>query len=282
MEKLVLTPKGFSSVPLEAEVITPDAFAGKSVKEIRALRVHYGNREVEMSEYIHVQGKVADAPANQLIVVDGDARHIKYIGRGMTAGRIVVQGDAGMHTGSQMSGGDITVAGDAADWTGAEMRGGLLRVLGDAGNQLGAAYRGSSEGMTGGCIVVNGSAGSEAGISMRRGMMVVEGATGPFTGAHMNGGEIFVFGPLGKRAGAQAKGNGGFIAALGGATQVLPTYVYEATYAPGFMTLYLRQLAENLGVEHAATYMGAPLRRYRGDMAVGGSAEILVAEKGNP
>jgi len=282
MDKLVLTPRGFSSVPLEADVITPDAFAGKSVKEIRALRVHYGNREVEMSEYIHVQGKVADAPVDQLIVVDGDARHIKYIGKGMTAGRIVVQGDAGMHTGSQMSGGDITVAGDAGDWTGAEMRGGLLRVLGDAGNLLGAAYRGSSEGMTGGCIMVNGSAGSEVGSFMRRGMMVVEGATGPFTGVHMNGGEIFVFGPLGRRAGAQAKGNGGFIAALGGAREVLPTYVYEATYAPGFMTLYLRQLAENLGVKHAARYIGASLRRYRGDMAIGGSAEILVAEKGAP
>ena len=279
MEKLVLTPRGFSSIPLEADAITPDAFAGKTVKEIRALKVYYGNREVEMSEYIHVQGKVAETPAEQLIVVDGDARHIKYIGRGMTAGRIVVQGDAGMHTGSQMSGGDITVAGDAADWTGAEMKGGLLRVLGNAGNQLGSAYRGSSEGMTGGCIVVNGGAGSEAGIFMRRGMMVVEGATGPFTGVHMNGGEIFVFGPLGRRAGAQAKGNGGFIAALGGAAEVLPTYTYEATYAPGFMTLYLKQLADNLGVINATRYIGAPLKRYRGDTAIGGSAEILVAEK---
>ena len=276
MEKIVLTPKGFSSVPLEAEAITPDAFTSRSLKEIKALKVHHGNREVDMGEYIHVQGKVAETPAEQIIVVDGDARHIKYIGRGMTAGRIMIQGDVGMHTGSQMGGGEIAVAGNVADWAGAEMKGGILRVQGNAGNQLGAAYRGSSEGMTGGCILVKGGAGSEAGSFMRRGMMVVEGATGPFTGVHMNGGEIFVFGPLGKRAGAQAKGNGGFIAALGGAAEVLPTYTYEATYTPDFMTLYLRQLANSLGVTNATRFIGVPLKRYRGDTAIGGSAEILV------
>jgi formylmethanofuran dehydrogenase subunit C len=279
LNKLVLTPRGFSSIPLEADVISPDVFAGKSVKEIRELKIHYGNREVEMSEYIHVQGKVADTPEEQRIVIDGDARHIKYIGRGMTAGRIVVQGDAGMHTGSQMAGGDLTVAGNVGDWAGAEMKGGLMRVLGDAGNLLGAAYRGSSEGMTGGCILVKGRVGSEAASFMRRGMLVVEGDTGPFTGVHMNGGEVLVFGRLGKRAGAQAKGNGGFITSFGGAEEMLPTYVYETTYTPNFMRLYLMQLAGNLGIERAAGFIDAPLKRYRGDMAVGGSSEILVAEK---
>jgi formylmethanofuran dehydrogenase subunit C len=279
MNKLVLTPRGFSSIPLEADVISPDVFAGKTVKEIRGLKIHYGNREVEMSEYIHVQGKVAETPEEQSIVIDGDARHIKYIGKGMTAGRIVVQGDAGMHTGSQMAGGDLTVTGNVGDWAGAEMKGGLIRVLGDAGNLLGAAYRGSSEGMTGGCIIVKGDVGSEAASFMRRGMLIVEGDTGPFTGVHMNGGEVLIFGRLGKRAGAQAKGNGGFIASFGGAEEILPTYVYEATYTPNFMRLYLMQLAGNLGIERASGFIGAPLKRYRGDMAVGGTSEILVAEK---
>jgi len=95
-----------------------------------------------MKEYIHAQGKVAEKPEKQLIVIDGDARHIKQIGTRMTAGRIVVQGWAGMHLGAQMSGGDITVTGNALDWTGAEMKGGLLRVLGDAGNLLGAEQHG--------------------------------------------------------------------------------------------------------------------------------------------
>jgi formylmethanofuran dehydrogenase subunit C len=221
---------------------------------------------------------VADSPEEQMIVIDGDARHIKHIGEGMTAGRIVIQGDAGLHTGAQMTGGDITITGNVGDWCGAEMKGGLIRVLGNAGNLVGAAYRGSAEGMTGGCIRVNGDAGSEIGSFMRRGMIVITGDTGTFTGVHMNGGEIIVFGKAGKRLGAQAKGNGGFIACFGSIEEMLPTYRYDTTYTPTFMRLYLRQLSENLGID-TTQYIDKPMRRYRGDLAVGGNAEILVLEK---
>ncbi|MCW4049640.1 MAG: formylmethanofuran dehydrogenase subunit C [Candidatus Bathyarchaeota archaeon] len=279
MRKLVLKPKGFSKIPIEAEVISPDIIGGKTLPEVKALSVQYGNKVHSLSEFFDVGGRIAKTPDEQDIVVDGDASHVKYIGKGMTTGRIVVQGDAGMHTGSQMKGGSITVTGNIADWTGAEMKGGLLRVLGDAGNLLGAAYRGSSDGMTGGCIVVNGSVGSEVASFMRRGMIVVLGDTGPFTGVHMNGGEIFVFGKVGRRAGAQAKGNGGFIACFGGIDELLPTYRYDTTFTPTFMRLYLRQLAGNLGIDVATSYIDKPMRRYRGDLAVGGNAEILVAEK---
>ena len=277
IKKIVLTPKGFSNIPIEADVISPDVFAGKTLKEIRNLPIYYGNEEIQMKEYIHAQGNVAENPENQMIVIDGDARHIKQIGARMTAGRIVVQGWAGMHLGAQMSGGDITVTGNALDWTGAEMKGGLIRILGDAGNLLGAAYRGSSEGMTGGCIAVTGSAGIEMGSFMRRGMIVVLGDTGDFTGVHMNGGEIFIFGKPGKRVGAQARGNGGFIACFGGVDDMLPTYRFDTTYTPVFMRLYLKELYEKLGLSAAAQFIDTPMKRYRGDLAVGGNAEILVA-----
>ena len=278
MRKIVLTPRGFSKIPIEADVISPDNFAGKTIPEIREMEIYYGNKVHPMKEYIHAQGKVAESPEKQLIVIDGDARHIKHIGEGMTTGRIVIQGDAGMHSGVQMSGGDITVTGNVGDWCGAEMKGGLIRVLGNAGNLVGAAYRGSAEGMTGGCILVNGNAGSEIGSFMRRGMIVVTGDTGPFTGVHMNGGEIIVFGKAGKRLGAQAKGNGGFIACFGSVDELLPTYRYDTSYTPTFMRLYLRQLTDKLGID-MTKYMDKPMRRYRGDLAVGGNAEILVAEK---
>ena len=276
MKKIVLTPRGFSSIPIEADVISPDVFAGKTLQEIRNLPIYYGNEEVPMKEYIHAQGKVADKPEQQNIVIDGDARHIKQIGSRMTAGRIVVQGWAGMHLGAQMSGGDITVTGNALDWAGAEMKGGVIRILGDAGNLLGGAYRGSSEGMTGGCIVVTGCAGSEVASFMRRGKIVVMGDTGDFTGVHMNGGEIFIFGNPGKRLGAQARGNGGFIVCFNGADELLPTYRYDTTYTPIFMRLYLKHLYEKLGVTIAQQFIDTPMKRYRGDLAVGGNAEILV------
>ena len=110
MKKIVLTPRGFSSIPIEAEVISPDNFAGKTIPEIRELEIYFGNRAYPMKEYIHAQGEVAETPEDQMIVIDGDARQIKHIGEGMTAGGIVIQGGAGMHTGAQMKG----VPGSAA------------------------------------------------------------------------------------------------------------------------------------------------------------------------
>ncbi len=277
MKKIVLTPRGFSNIPIEADVITPDNFAGKTLEEVRNLEIHYGNKAYPMKEYIHAAGKIAETPDEQLIVIDGDAKHIKHLGEGMTAGRIVIQGDAGMHTGAMMKGGNITVEGDVGDWCGAEMKGGLIRVIGNSGNLVGAAYRGSPEGMTGGCILVCGNAGSEVGSFMRRGMIVVKGTTYDFTGVHMNGGEIIILGKAGKRVGAQAKGNGGFIACFGGVTELLPTYRYDTTFNPTMMRLYLKQLSDNLGID-TRPLIDKPLKRFRGDLAVGGTSEILVAE----
>jgi formylmethanofuran dehydrogenase subunit C len=280
MKSIILTPKKSSKIPVEAEAIIPDSFAGKTLEEIRNLNVYVGNGVHVLDEFFKVDGESAESAMKQKIIVDGDAAHVKYIGRGMTSGEVVIKGNAGMHTGSMMSGGSLTVEGDADDWAGAEMKGGLLRIRGNAKDLLGSAYRGSSEGLTGGCIFVDGNIGSEAGSFMRRGMMVVRGNTGNYTGLQLNGGEIFVFGRLGKRAGALAKGNGGFIACFGDVEEILPTYILETTYTPTFMRLYLRELSEKLGLEEATRFMGAPLMRYRGDMAVGGTAEILIAQKG--
>jgi len=278
MKELTLVPKGVTAIPVEAEVISPTTVAGMSLKEVQRLNVYQGKVRLTLADHFDVSGEVAETPAEQMIVVDGDAPHVKCMGAAMDAGTLVVKGDAGMHTGSQMAGGTLTIEGGAADWAGAEMKGGVLHIESDAGHLLGAAYRGSSEGMTGGCIVVGGGVGSEAASFMRRGMIVVKGDTGPFTGVHMNGGEILVFGRAGRRLGAQAKGNGGFMACFGGVEELLPTYIYDTTFRPTFMRLYLRQLAETLNVGEALRYLDEPLRRYRGDLAVGGNAEILIAE----
>jgi formylmethanofuran dehydrogenase subunit C len=279
MEELRLTPKKMPGIPVEAELISPDTVAGKTLKEVRTLTVYVGNTERTLGDFFKVSGKVAEKASEQLIVVDSEVPDVKYIGSGMTTGQVLVEGCVGMHAGAQMEGGELVVTGSASDWAGAEMKGGLLRIHGDAGNQLGAAYRGSPEGMTGGCIVVGGNVGVEAGAFMRRGMIVIKGDVGPFLGVHMNGGEIFVFGRAARRLGAEAKGNGGFIACLGEVEALLPTYIHDTTYRPDFMKLYLRQLRDQLGIFEAGEYLDTSFGRYRGDLAVGGTGEILVAEK---
>lgn len=278
MKELILTPKKLPDLPLEAEVITPDSVAGKTLQEVGALPVYVGNTVQKLGDYFDVKGETAETPSDQLIAIQGECENVKYIGACMTAGRLIVEGCVGMHAGSEMEGGELIITGSASNWAGAEMKGGLLRIHGDAGHQLGAAYRGSPEGMTGGVIVVGGGVGLEAAAFMRRGMLVIQGDADPFLGVHMNGGEIFVFGRVARRLGAEAKGNGGFIACFGEVESLLPTYVYDTTFRPDFMKLYLRQLRDRLGIEVAGEHLETSFRRYRGDIAVGGTAEILIAE----
>lgn len=279
MKELYLTPKILPKIPLEAEVINTDTMANKTLEELEELPVYVGNSTNKLADFFDIEGETSMNPNKQSIVILGDVPRTKFVGAKMSAGRITIEGDVGMHLGACMSGGEIIVKGSASDWAGAELEGGLIKIEGNAGNQLGCAYRGSNEGMTGGCIHVKGDAGMETGGFMRRGIIVIEGDVGKFLGAHLNGGEIFIFGEASKRLGAEAKGNGGFIACLGGATYILPTYVYDTTYQPVALRLYMLQLRDELGIERADDFLDARCKRYRGDLAVGGNAEIFLFEE---
>ena len=277
MKVLKLRYFGETLIPIEAENITPDLIAGKQLSEIEKLAIYKGNRQYNLSELFEISGDVANEVGDQMIVVEGETSLVKYIGSSMSSGKIIVEGNVGMHLGSKMTGGEIQVKGSVDDWAGAEMSGGYIRVNENAGNRLGSGYRGSSEGMTGGVIVVDGNVGQECGAFLRRGLIVIRGTVGPFAGVHMNGGQIFAFGQVSKRLGASAKGNGGFIACLGGVEQMPPTYIYDSTYKPNFMRVYLQQLSENLGVKEAIKFMDTPFKRFSGDLACGGNNEIFVA-----
>src|SRR5262245_1293160 len=134
---ITLTLKEQPVVPLEAESIAPDVMASLDHAAVRALPVFLGKRQCRLDEFFEVDGAASDE-----IEVRGDCRKVKWLGRGMTRGRLVVRGNAGMHLGAYMKGGTIEVTGDASDWVGAEMRDGLIRIAGNAGGQIGAAYRG--------------------------------------------------------------------------------------------------------------------------------------------
>lgn len=276
--EVLLKPKVKPPIPVEAEVLTPDRFAGMKLSEIEDLPFYVGNSVEKLSDYFELEGSIAQKPADQQITILGDASRIKYIGYRMTAGRIIVEGDAGMHLGGQMSGGEIIVKGNASDWTGAEMSGGLIEIHGNAGDLLGSAYRGSREGMTGGCIIVRGSAGVESGIFMRRGVIAIEGKIGSFAGAHMNGGAIFIFGKASRGVGAEMRGNGSLIICFKGVESLLPTFIYNTTYKPNFMRIYLKFLSDTLKVDKAGEYFESSFKRYVGDAAVGGDGEIFIAE----
>ncbi len=266
----VLSLKSPLEAPLEAAAIVPDRFAGRTAGFIAAMPVTYGNEAACLGDLFRVEG-----PGSAEIVLEGDMSRVKNIAAGMTLGKVLIRGDAGMHLGSEMRGGSIEVYGNAGDWAGSEMKGGRIHIRGNAGHGLGGAYRGSRRGMNRGTIIVEGNAGNETGAVMRRGLIVVTGNVGDFTGAFMAAGTIIVFGKLGTRAGAGLLR--GTIVTFR-QPELLPTFRYDCSYSPHFLKLMLQNIRLQ-GLTVSEKYLAGFYRRYSGDFNLLGKGEILVYDQ---
>src|ERR671923_11759 len=128
---LTLTLRRQPAVPLEAEVLCPDRLAGASRAEIEALSIWHGNERTRVGEFFAVSGAGDD------VRVEGDLSRVKFVGAGMTAGRLTVAGDVGMHAGAGMRGGELHVDGAA----GLRMLAGTIVALGGLGPRAGAGMR---------------------------------------------------------------------------------------------------------------------------------------------
>jgi formylmethanofuran dehydrogenase subunit C len=254
-------------VPLEAEAICPDAMVALGNAAIRALPVYLGKKQCRIDDFFTVEGEASDE-----LEIYGELKKVRWIGRGMSRGRIKIVGNVGMHLGAYMKDGTIDVSGSASDWVGGEMSGGLIRIAGDAGGQIGAAYRGSRGGMTNGTIVVGGSAGLEIGMRMKRGLIVIGGLVRDFTGLEMKGGTIVLRRGAELRTGAWMRR--GTIITLA-PIPLLPSFLYATTYNPSFMGVYAKHLA-TLGVTVPYDVRDGAYQRYTGDTSVIGKGEILV------
>ena len=264
---ITLTLKEQPNVPLEAESISPDRMLGLANDAIRALPLFLGKRQCRLDDFFEVEGADSDE-----LEIHGDASKVKWIGHGMTRGRILIKGNAGMHLGSQMKGGVIEVTGNASDWIGAEMTSGLIRVAGNAGGQVGAAYRGSLAGMKGGTILIGGSAGLEVGMRMKRGIIAIAGPVRDFAGLQMKGGTIVLCSGAEIRTGAWMFR--GTIVSLK-PIQMLPTFASASAGIPTFLRIYAKHL-QQLGVCIPVEPNEGFYQRYTGDNCVPGKGEIFV------
>jgi formylmethanofuran dehydrogenase subunit C len=259
-----------SAIPLEVEGITPDVTRGKSLAEIEKLEVFEGNSKTALAEFFTVRGDAT----GEIHEWEGDLAGVHWIGAKMTAGKIIVSGNAGRHVGSAMRGGEIHVRGNVGDWAGGEMHGGLIHVRGNAGHLVGAAYRGSAQGMSKGTILIGGNAGHEIGRSMRRGLIAVGGNIGDLAGMSMLAGTIFVLGGGGIRHGAGMKR--GTIAFLGReAPPLLPSFRRASRYHPEILRLICRHLRK-LDFAVAEELQSCACDVYNGDLVTGGRGEILI------
>ncbi|MDR3572931.1 MAG: formylmethanofuran dehydrogenase subunit C [Anaerolineaceae bacterium] len=266
---LVLMLKEELTTPLEAEVISPDILGALNSEEIRTLPVYLGNRKHQLGDFFEVVGEKSID-----LELFGNLNRVKWIGKQMTRGSIVVHGSTGMHLGSGMSGGTITVFGDSADWLGAEMVGGLIHVHGNAGGQVGSAYRRSQIGMRGGEIIVERSAGNEVGRRMQDGMIIIHEHVGDFAGIEMNGGSLFLLGSVGIRTGAwMSKGTIVTYKPI----VLLPTFLRGETYAADHIQTYLKRLEEQ-GIAMPEKAWDSLYQCFTGDTSGEGNGEILICQ----
>lgn len=264
MKEVELAPKLQPKISIEAEVISPDSFAGKKAVEIAELPVWRGSRKCKLGEFFNVKGDATTTANDVQVTIAGEVPRTKYIGAKMTTGEIVIKGSVDMHIGSQMEGGRITVEGDVDAFAGAAMRGGEILIRGNAGAYLGSAYRGDWRGMRGGRITVEGNAGSEVGTWMRGGLIIIKGNVGAFTGVHMQSGTIVIEGNPGPRLGAQM--SGGIIIVLGKAEELLPSFSYKET-------------VPEVKVEEKV--FKGPFLAYVGDLAEGGGGQLFLHREKN-
>jgi formylmethanofuran dehydrogenase subunit C len=220
-----LRPRYLFKIPVEAQTISPDEFAGKTLGEIEKLQAWEGNRQLTLGELFQIEGESATKPEEINIHIHGEIEKVRRIGFGMSAGEITIFKDAGFHLGEEMKGGKITVEGSADSWLGAMMKNGTIEVKGNAGDYVGAAYRGSVKGMRGGTIIIQGNAGNELGYYMRKGLIKVHGNTAQFAGLHMKKGLIHIKGNSKGRVGAEM--TGGKIIVEGTLPEVLPTFLID-------------------------------------------------------
>ncbi len=263
-----LKPKFSTSIPIVADCITPDCFREKSIAEIKRLIVHYGNKEKFLGDLFEISDD------NKECITIGAVPNVKYIGKGMRTGEIVIEGDCGMHLGAEMKGGTISVDGNCSDWAGAEMKGGEILIKGNAGNCLGSAYRGSKSGMNKGLIIVKGNCGSECGSFMKKGIIVIEGSTGALTGCGMKGGTIFCFGSAGERPGCFME-RGTMV--MYNKPDLLPTFTYNATYNPIWLRVFLLDLQKKpYDIPVRKEHVEGLYERYNGDLSELGKGEIFI------
>lgn len=114
----------------------------------------------------------------------------RFLGAGMDAGELTIEGVPGNALGAYLNGGNITVYGNAQDAAGDTMNAGEIIVHGSIGDAAGYAMRG-------GRILVKGDAGYRAGIHMKAykdkvPVMIIGGRAGSFLGEYQAGGIIIV------------------------------------------------------------------------------------------
>ena len=203
---LTLALKSPLPLPIDVDSILPENIANATTTEIGNRLIWCGRHQQPIKDFFDISGSAKGDATIQWRGCSGDGLgRVNRIGHQMTTGRMLIHGNAGVHTGWQMQGGRIEVLGNADDYLGAEMSGGTIVVSGDVGNHAGSRFNGEKIGMNRGQIFIQGSTGHGLGQGMRRGTIVVGKQAGKLVGWNMLAGTIVCLQGCGPHPGAGMK-----------------------------------------------------------------------------
>ncbi len=256
--------------PLEARVdlsgITPAALGQLGAGEAAYLSVPCGARRVALGDLFDVILTSSDG-----LVIAGDTR-LDFVGAGLEAGEIRVEGPVGALAGAGMTGGVLVIEGDAGDDLASDLKGGRITVSGSAGARLGCAAFGERTGMRGGVVEVKGHVGPHLSERMRGGLVLVGGDAGPDAAFGFVAGTVAVAGRLGPGAGRGMK-RGTLLLAQEPETPAAGV-VDNGPHDLVALALLSRRVPE-IAALFGGTLSGRVSRRV-GDLLAGGEGEMLV------
>lgn len=268
---LLLTLKTTPQYELDMSPVIPEKLAGKTLEQIKTIKLSSGHQKIALGTLFNVQGK-----CDQSIQIVNSHPKLNRIGQSMSFGDIEVTGRCGHYLGSRMTGGTLSIKGNVGDWLGANMKGGQITVSGNAGDFIGAGQTGEMQGMAGGLIVIKGNAGDRVGDRMRRGTIFITKNAGDYIGSRMIAGSLIVLGRAGRYSGYAMKR--GTIILTQEPEQIAATFENCGKLELVYLRLLFKQFAQ----------MGQPLSkldqfsptaiRFAGDLSKQGLGEILLLQ----
>jgi formylmethanofuran dehydrogenase subunit C len=253
---------------LDLSALLPASLQGLDERSIARLPVHSTRRKLEAGDVFAIRMGAPEA-----LRFEGGSERFDFVGAGMSAGEIVVEGPVGQQAGRLMRGGRLHIRGDAGPFAASRLSGGLLEIDGDAGDNLGGPLAGEMAGMAGGVAILHGNAGSRVGDRLRRGLIVVEGRCGIGAGSRMIAGTLVLRGAVADAPASLMRR--GTIVALDADCPISPTFADCGAHEAVFMRLLAAELSR-LGLR-AWRKLHLPMRRLMGDMAALGKGEIWIA-----
>lgn len=259
---------------LDASLLSPEYLGGKTLAEIEALKISYGNKYVKLQTLFTIQGKDTNN-----ICIEKSTNKLINIGKKLTKGSISVKGDVGDFLGKGMKNGIITVEGNAGSWVGNAMCGGRIDITGNALDYVGGGLPGDAFGMNNGLINIKGNAGSRVGDRMRRGLIIIQGKAGDYCGSRIHAGTIVILGKVGKLPGEGMRR--GTIILAKKPTHLSATFKSCGNLKMQFLRLFFTQLYNMDTSLSLFNKYGPEAHRFSGDLARNGKGEILILQHYN-